>query len=62
LIEIEAFDWNDIDYEKFTEILLAIDVIDQDDSDLIETIICKIEINDLNDNSPIFDLVWWFWS
>jgi len=31
-------------------------VIDQEDSDLIETIICKIEINDLNDNLPVFDL------
>jgi len=47
---------NEIDYEKFTEILLAIDILDDEDSDMIETITLKIEINDLNDNSPVFDL------
>ena len=46
---------NEIDYEKFTEILLAIDIL-AEESDLIETITFKIEINDLNDNPPVFDL------
>jgi hypothetical protein len=45
-----------IDYEKFKEVLLGVDAIDPRTLEIIETIVIKIEINDLNDNPPVFDL------
>ena len=45
-----------IDYEQFKEVLLGVDVLDSKTFDLIETVLVKISINDLNDNSPSFDL------
>ena len=44
-----------IDYEKFKQVLLSIDVFDSN-SVFIENVIVKININDLNDNKPQFDL------
>ena len=49
---------NEIDNEKFIEILLAIDVFDED-SDLIETIRCKIEINETIKNRRVENKTQW---
>jgi hypothetical protein len=45
-----------IDYEQFKEILLGIDVLDAKTEEFIENILIKINVNDLNDNVPVFDL------
>jgi hypothetical protein len=48
-----------IDYEKHKQVLLSVDVFDfnfvKGKLDFIESIIVKININDLNDNAPQFD-------
>ena len=48
-----------IDYEKYKQVLLSVDVFDfnfvKSKLDFIENIIVKININDLNDNAPQFD-------
>lgn len=45
-----------IDYESYKEVLLGIDVIDSKTFEKIESIVLKIKINNLNDNSPEFSL------
>jgi hypothetical protein len=47
---------NVIDYEAYKEVLLGINVLDRLTFDLIETVILKIQIQDLNDNAPMFDV------
>ncbi|CAF0762269.1 unnamed protein product [Brachionus calyciflorus] len=54
---IETTNKPDIDCEITNEVLLSIDVLDEKkDSEIIENLLVKIKINDLNDNYPIFDL------
>lgn len=43
-----------IDYEQHREVLLGVNVLDAKTFDLIETVMLKIKINDVNDNAPVF--------
>jgi hypothetical protein len=47
---------DEIDYEKNSQVILSVDVFES--SELIENLILKIDINDLNDNKPVFDLAY----
>ncbi len=53
--EILTSDIENIDYEKFNQALLSIDVYDSNKI-FIENVIVKVSINDLNDNVPHFDM------
>ena len=44
-----------IDYEKHREVLLGVNVIDVKTFELLETVMLKINIKDVNDNAPVFD-------
>ena len=44
-----------IDYETCNETLLSIDVFDARTNDLIENVLVRVNILDLNDNYPIYD-------
>lgn len=45
-----------IDYESYNEVLLGIDILDSKTFEKVESIVLKIEINNLNDNVPEFSL------
>jgi hypothetical protein len=53
--EILTNDIETIDYERFQHVLLSLDVYDSNQL-FIENLILKVEIIDLNDNAPHFDL------